>query len=136
MMKDKTLLCAFGTLKSGFHNHGLIERSQQIGIGLTNKKYLMTTVDKCPLEVINKNGIMIQSFKKEDLLKTPFPYVLESVHQYFIEIELYLISQRTLKLCDRFESVPYLYFRKGIEVIVNEKLYQAQMYFYNEQFLF
>ena len=134
-MEDKILLCAFGTLKSGFHNHGLIERSQQIGIGLTKEKYLMTTVYKNPIEVISKDGTMIQSFKKEHLLSTPFPYVFEKNNQYYIEIELYVISQRILKLCDRFESVPYLYFRKRIEVIVNEKQYQAEMYFFNERYL-
>ena len=133
-MEEKIILSAFGTLKSEFHNHRLIEGSELIGIGLTKEKYLMTTVDKRPIEVINKNGTLIQTFKKEDLLRTPFPYVFENKSQYYIQIEVYQVTQRTLRLCDRFESVPYLYYRKTIEVIVNQKNYKAEMYFYNIEY--
>ena len=133
-MQEKTLLCAFGTLKRGFHNHSLIEGSQLIGTGRTKDKYLMTAVDKTPLETVNKDGSLIQTFQKNHLKITPFPYVLDKANHYFVEIELFLITLKTLQLCDRLESIPYLYYRKAIEVVVNKKLYQAEMYFYNEAF--
>jgi len=132
-MEEKIILSAFGTLKEGFHNHSLLQGADHIGTGVTKEKYLMTTVDKTPIEAMNINGTSIQNFRKADLTLTPFPYVLERFNKHYIRVELYLVSQSILKLCDRLEGVPYFYYRKTVEVIVNERIHQADMYFYNEQ---
>jgi len=134
-MQEKTLLCAFGTLKRGFHNHRLIEGSQLIGTGRTKDKYLLTTIDRTPLETVNKDGALIQTFQKHHINITPFPYVMENTSHYFVEIELYLVTRNTLEMCDRLESIPYLYKRKTVDILVNGKDYQGEMYFYNEEFL-
>jgi len=131
-MEEKIILSAFGTLKKGFHNHSLLQGAQLIGTGVTKEKYLMTTVDKRPTEAINTNGVLFQSFRKRDLSLTPFPYVLEKMNRYLIEVELYHVTKTILKACDRLEGVPYFYYRKTVEVIVNEKTYDSEMYFYNE----
>jgi len=133
-MEEKITLCAFGTLKRGFHNHSLLQGADWIGTGLTKRKYLMTTVDKRPIDVKTINEKSIQSFRKADLTITPFPYVLENQNKHFIAIELYLVTHNILELCDRLEGVPYFYYRKTVEAIANDKIYQAEMYFYNEQY--
>jgi len=131
-MEEKIILSAFGTLKKGFHNHSLLQGAQLIGTGVTKEKYLMTTVDKRPIEAIYRNAILLQSFRKKDLTITPFPCVLDKINRHYIEVELYFITRRILETCDRLEGVPYFYYRKTVEVIVNEKTYDSEMYFYNE----
>jgi len=98
------LVAVYGTLKKGFGNNYLLRNSTFIGKGVTKKKFPMVA-----------SGI---------------PYVLkEEGKGHFIDIELYAVSDTTLKDLDSLEGHPTWYKREVTDVLVKGKTYSAWLYF-------
>ncbi|HOO33328.1 MAG TPA: gamma-glutamylcyclotransferase [Thermotogota bacterium] len=122
-------IAVYGTLKKGFHNHRLLKEARFVGKGKTKGKYLLTTIAGNLIEPDKKGVEPFQKFEKKDLEETPFPYVFENREQYPIEVELYEVTEKQLKACDRLESVPYFYYRKTVEILLADEIVRAEMYF-------
>jgi gamma-glutamylcyclotransferase (GGCT)/AIG2-like uncharacterized protein YtfP len=130
MKMNKTIyLAVYGTLKKGFHNHKLLMEAKFIEKGQTKEKYLLTTIGGMPIPSKKNENEKFQKFEKKHLELTPFPYVFENKKEYAIEVEIYEITEEILKHCDKLESVPYFYYRKQVEVILEGKTINAEMYF-------
>lgn len=105
-----TLIFCYGTLKSGYSNHGLIHESEFVGRATTINKYTMYS-----------NG--------------NFPYVcyLEDEDNYTISGEVYKVSPETLQRVDRLEGHPTFYHRKPIMVeLESGEQIIAEIYFNNK----
>jgi gamma-glutamylcyclotransferase (GGCT)/AIG2-like uncharacterized protein YtfP len=125
-------IAVYGTLKKGFHNHRLLKEATFVGTGMTKEKYCLTTIAGNPIETKNKDGEHFQKFEKKHLELTPFPYVYENKNHYPIEVEIYEVTEKQLSACDRLESVPYFYHRKTVDIVLEEKSLNAEMYFITE----
>lgn len=117
MLESKHRIFVYGTLKKGFSNDKFLEKSEFIGNCVTKDKYLM---------YIYKNG------------PYPFPYMLDSTsdnNEYAVKIkgEAYIISDETLAKLDWLEGTPDFYFKKEIEVLINNKIITAFCYFFTKQ---
>ena len=104
-MAKKHYVFVYGTLRKGFGNHHLLRNAKFIGEGLTKEKY--------------------------SLYATSIPYV---VKEPLIRIkgELYEVDDFILEELDYLEGHPHFYERELIDVVVNNKVYKAWMYFYPE----
>ena len=99
----------YGTLKNGFANHSVMERSAGVLVGKATtieSSYLLTSLGT-------------------------FPAMLDK-GTYSIKGELYSLS--SLNLLDRLEGYPNFYTRKLIAVITNNKIYECWAYFLNDDF--
>jgi gamma-glutamylcyclotransferase (GGCT)/AIG2-like uncharacterized protein YtfP len=93
----------YGTLRRGFWNHHLLKDSEFIGEGITKEKY--------------------------SLYADEIPYVVkEPLTQ--IKGELYIVDDETLERLDLLEGHPSFYTRELVDVIVDNKIYKAWIYFY------
>ena len=104
------LVFTYGTLKKGFHNHYLLEDSKFIGEAVTKNKYgLYPSV--CG----------------------SFPFALKSKNDIEIIGEVYDVDNYTLARLDALEGYPVLYLKEEIEVVLNDKIIKALIYFKNEK---
>jgi gamma-glutamylcyclotransferase (GGCT)/AIG2-like uncharacterized protein YtfP len=78
----KHLIFVYGTLKKNCRNNNYLSDAKYIGLAETTEKYSMRE----------------HSFH--------YPAVIESEQEYYIKGELWLCSDRTLKLLDRLEGIP------------------------------
>ncbi|RUM61568.1 MAG: gamma-glutamylcyclotransferase [Persephonella sp.] len=104
-MAGKHYIFVYGTLRKGFGNHYLLENAKFIGEGFTKEKY--------------------------SLYATGIPYVVKKPLTK-IKGELYEVDNLTLEEIDYLEGHPHFYERELIDVIVNNKIYKAWIYFYPE----
>ena len=103
-------LFVYGTLKSGFHNHHLLEDTEFVCDATTKHKYPMVNVEEY------------------------FPYLIDAKgdgHQ--IEGEVYKIDAQILAMLDILEGYPELYTRHKIAVKSLGIELQAITYFVNEK---
>lgn len=113
-------LFVYGTLRKGFHNHYFLENDNVkfIGSGETIDKFAMC-VKTSSIFLNRKYNISI-------------PFVTRSPSISTIKGELYLVPNMLLKAIDILEGHPFFYEREKVIVKVNDKLYNAWMYFYNK----
>lgn len=105
---DMYKVFVYGTLMSGFENHGYLYRSDCLGKGLTLNKYHLTA-----------------SF---------IPYVSETEHKNsnYIYGEVYEVDDQTLRELDLLEGHPRNYTRKEIDVrLDNGSVEKCWIYFNN-----
>ena len=62
-----------------------------------------------------------------------FPFAIKSYADVEIFGEVYEIDNNTLERLDYLEGYPTLYYRETIEVILNNKIIEATIYFKNEE---
>jgi gamma-glutamylaminecyclotransferase len=98
------IVFVYGTLKHGFTNHHLLENSLFISTGRTAKKY----------------ALYVQGI--------PFVVKHEPVSQIYGE--LYLVNSSTLAILDQLEGHPAWYRREQAEIITDNQVYTAWIYFY------
>jgi gamma-glutamylaminecyclotransferase len=103
----KHLVFVYGTLKKNCRNNNYLSDAKYIGPAETTEKYSMRE----------------HSFH--------YPAVIESEQEYYIKGELWLCLDRTLKLLDRLEGIPDLFYRKEISIIQNANILNAWIYFFN-----
>ena len=101
------LLFVYGTLMQGFGNNRLLEGQTLIGQGETENKFTMYA-----------RGI---------------PFVNENESTSKIKGELYEVQEDRFRRLDGLEGHPTWYERKLTNVIVNEKEYEAWLYFNNHE---
>lgn len=97
----------YGTLKRGYHNHRLLEKALYLGKARTTAKWAM----------IGKS--------------LPFPYLLErNDNGYYVEGEVYEVSDSELWALDRLEGVPTHYRKENVYVkYLDDNVYeQATVY--------
>jgi gamma-glutamylcyclotransferase (GGCT)/AIG2-like uncharacterized protein YtfP len=104
---NKNLVFVYGTLKKNYQNNNYLSDAKYIGTAETTEKYSMRE----------------HSFH--------YPAVIESEQEYIIKGELWICSDRTLKLLDRLEGIPDLFYRKEIPIIQDAKVLNAWIYFFN-----
>lgn len=97
-------VAVYGTLKKGFHNHYLLKGSKFLGNYVTGPGY--TKVIK---------GL---------------PYLVEDTAGVGCEVEIYEVSELTLKMLDRLEGSPDWYVRTVIKVYNPEKDLGMEVYVY------
>lgn len=105
----------YGTLKTGFGNHHLIENQSYIGHANTIEKYNMMSY-----------------------VRSSFPILLEHEQKAYTAGELYDIDDEALNRVDRLESNGSFYQRKQIKVVCGCAILPAWCYFiipYNEESL-
>lgn len=106
--KDNSYVFVYGSLKSGFGNHSVMQAAGGVYIGTAHTKHNYTMLDL--------GG---------------FPGVLERSQNYKIHGELYLVE--ILDPLDWLEGAPDFYYRKLVEIVV--KVFKdevtAWMYFLN-----
>lgn len=90
-----TKIATYGTLKKGFQNHYLLKDSEFLGIFETGPGYR---------KVIK--GL---------------PYLIEDSSGAGCEVEVYNVSDLTLKMLDRLEGSPEWYVRTTIKVFKPDK---------------
>ena len=105
-MKEKIYLFSYGSMKQGFKNHIRLEEDEFIAKAKTVLKYNMY-----PAESFN------------------YPYAIEKEQIWQLTGELYKLTKTDIKEIDLFEGVPSHYYPKEIEVICNDKIYKAFIYF-------
>jgi|TARA_R100000081_G_C4798895_1_gene162799 gamma-glutamylcyclotransferase (GGCT)/AIG2-like uncharacterized protein YtfP len=99
-------VAVYGTLKKNCGNHHLLSDSTFISKGITKDKYPMVV-----------RGI---------------PYVIEDRGKgYYINVEVYQVSNDTLSMLDRLERHPDWYERKEIEIHAGGRVYTCWLYFNN-----
>jgi len=103
-MEQIHLVFVYGTLRKGHCNHHLLKDASCQGVGNSEAWYAM-------------------------YLKNGYPYVTSTENRYPIVGELYSVDDETLAALDRFEGHPRHYERREISVIIDEKRYNAWMYF-------
>jgi gamma-glutamylaminecyclotransferase len=104
------LIFTYGTLKKGLHNNYLLKDSKFIGEAITKNKY----------------GLFPSVCES-------FPFAIKSYADVEIFGEVYEIDNNTLERLDYLEGYPTLYYRETIEVILNNKIIEATIYFKNEE---
>lgn len=93
----------YGTLKKGYVNHRLLEKSQFVGNG------------------------EIKGFSIYDL--GPYPAIVDSKDAgEVVAGELYEIDEKTLVMLDRLEGEGFLYKRRQVNVLVGESELDAYVY--------
>ncbi len=100
----KFLVFCYGTLKSGYHNHRLLEDAKFIGKSRTTPDYK-----------IYCNG--------------RFPYMIEVEGGVSVEGEVYEVDAEQLARLDRLEGHPRMYLRKLVN-LVNEFEQPVEAYIY------
>jgi len=107
-VKQKTIVAVYGSLRKEMGNDKIIQHEDFVGEG--------TTVEKWPML---------------DVAYGLFPALLDKIgvgHQ--VKCEVYKVSAKTLMDLDRLEGVADgLYFKKQIDVVVEEKTISAWVYF-------
>ena len=93
----------YGTLRSGFSNHFIMEPTVKIGNGTTKNKYA--------------------------LYEAGIPYLVEDEKVSNVKGEVYFVDETTFDILDTLEGHPSWYERKLIPVIVEGKEYTAWTYF-------
>ena len=93
----------YGTLRSGFSNHFIMEPTVKIGNGTTKNKYA--------------------------LYEAGIPYLVEDEQVSNVKGEVYFVDETTFDILDTLEGHPSWYERKLIPVIVEGKEYTAWTYF-------
>ncbi len=93
----------YGTLRKGHRNHRLLENSEFVGYAITKDKYSLFV-----------DGI---------------PYVVK-IPVSKIKGEVYRIDKHTLEKLDRLEGHPDFYKRERIDVVINDRIIKAWIYFY------
>ena len=104
-MKKKYLF-SYGSMKKGFRYHDRLRLDKLIGSAITKDKYLMH-----PAESFN------------------YPYLLEDIKEWQIHGELYELTKSNIKDIDTFEGSPHYYYRKEVEIIYKNKVYDSFIYF-------
>lgn len=100
------LIFVYGSMKKSFINHFRLETAYFLGNAITKEKYAMY-----PSE----------SYK--------FPYVLEEEKKFHIKGELYSICNDLMDILDIFEGHPVHYIRKTVNVVINDVILEANIYF-------
>ena len=106
------IIAAYGTLRKGYGNSRLVDKkTNYLGQGITKEKYCMTA-----------SGI---------------PFVNENKQVSNIVVDLWDIDEDQLEDVDRLEGYnpstkTGWYYRKPIEVIFNEDIVVAEIYFNND----
>jgi len=100
------LLFVYGSMKKDFRNHYRLHDSVYIGRALTKNNYNIHPA---------KNFL--------------FPYAVEYENRWQLEGELYKLTSADIEKIDVIEGTPNYYYRKNIDVIYDEKVYQAFIYF-------
>lgn len=77
-----TYVFVYGTLKKGHGNHSLLRTAEFIGTGIT-------------------------SWCGWSMFDGPFPYVVPSENECYVEGEVYKVDEPTLKMLDELEGVKY-----------------------------
>ena len=104
-----TTIFVYGTLKRGYSNHHLLEKSKNnifLGEAETLKKFKMISF-------------------------VHFPGVLDTSQETTIKGELYNVDLQTLKKLDILEGYPDFYTKKIIKVKLDDKIIKAYMYILN-----
>ena len=96
----------YGSLKKGFHNHGIVADSVCLGTTATEEKYDM--------------------FSFGD-----FPAVIDTEAQYQIQGEVYKIDKKTLSILDMLEGNGSFYERKLVKVVGFD--FDVWMYFIKDE---
>ena len=106
---QENLVAVYGTLKHGYSNYQRhLRSSTRIAIGKTANKY--------PLVI---NGL---------------PYLIEEKGRgYNVEVDVFKVSNSTLKDLDALEGHPNFYERKLTDVVANGKRYTCWVYFNRTQ---
>lgn len=105
-MNNKIYLFAYGSMKKGFRNHVRLKEDKLIGSAVTVDKY---------------NMYPAVSFN--------YPYGVENEKQWCLNGALFELISTDIKEIDIFEGCPNYYYRKEIEVLCNDKIYQSFIYF-------
>jgi gamma-glutamylcyclotransferase (GGCT)/AIG2-like uncharacterized protein YtfP len=112
MMKNENLkkvyLFAYGSMKAGFKNHWRVENDSFIGNAKTVERYNM-------YPAVSYN----------------YPYAVEHENKWQLDGELYELTSTDIEYIDTFEGAPDYYYRKEIEVVCNNKIYETNIYFRN-----
>lgn len=108
MTTENTLVAVYGTLKKGGSNDHHLYSEKFIGSGHTEQLY--------PL-VLGRYPFLIDK-----------PTVGNN-----IEVELYSVSPDALASLDRLEGHPNLYRRKKINIVVDNIVHNAYVYFVSEE---
>ena len=106
-MSNKHLVFVYGTLKQNCKNKRHLGNSTFVGLAETQNNY----------------GL----FNYFDA----YPIAIEGYFSNTIKGELYYCSHETINELDCFEGVPDLFYRKRINVIKDDYVFSAYMYFYN-----
>lgn len=102
----KFFVFVYGTLKKGFSNHRLLEKSNLIGKASTCEKYPMFC----------SNGM--------------YPYMVHKIGLgHSVKGEVYEVSKDVQARLDILEGVPSHYVRKEIRVKCNDEILLAWCYF-------
>lgn len=100
----------YGTLKRGFYNHALLEKSEFIAEVTTKEKYPMVNVEEY------------------------FPYLINEIGVgHKIKGELFKVDYETFAKLDILEGYPDLYTRENIKVISYSIEISAIAYFVKEK---
>ena len=102
MSKRTHRVFVYGTLKRGYNNHYLLERSRYMGKSATAPHYLMVS-----------GG---------------FPVILPLNAGQSVAGELYHVDDATLARLDQLEGVPYMYTREVIDVLERGNPVKAYVY--------
>jgi gamma-glutamylcyclotransferase (GGCT)/AIG2-like uncharacterized protein YtfP len=97
LLDSDIAVAVYGTLKRGYGNNVLLEKSTFVGKGKTTEKY--------PL-VIRTSGLPFMLYKKNQ--------------GYNVEVELYLVNKDTLRKLDMLEGHPDWYRRREVSVNIDE----------------
>lgn len=105
IFETNQLVAVYGTLKQGFGNHRLLKDATFIGEGKTKDKYRLCV-----------SGL---------------PYMIKGEHSAGKNavVELYDCNPLEMYNLDILEGHPRFYKREKIDVLVNEKVYNAWVYF-------
>lgn len=97
----------YGTLKRGYWNHRLLEKSKFVGEGT------------------------ISGYELYDL--GSYPGIIPGEKKDEVDGELYEIDNETLIRLDRLEGEGFLYLRKEVEVDINGHMEKVLIYVYNRK---
>ena len=101
------LIFVYGTLKRDYSNHYFIKDCKFKGNAYTLKKFRM--------------------FDKG------YPYIIFDENGYHIKGEVYKINEKNIwKILDNLEDYPLEYDKKITDVIINDKIVKAYLYYYKK----
>ncbi len=111
----KIQIFVYGTLKKGYTNHHLLDKSIFIGEAASTKRYIL------------------QGRKRPYPLATPYEYVKEKVplkYSGFLIGEIYQANETILYLLDKLEEHPIYYVREigTFKLFENGKIIKAFIY--------
>ena len=94
----------YGTLRKGLTWNYLLQSSKFLGIATTKEKYILYAEE--------------------------FPFLLENQKEVQVIGEVYNVNEKTLARLDKLEGHPRFYYRKEIEVLLNDETILAWVYFF------